>query len=51
MAHPGKNLAGPQVRLFGDAAARLDALIKRHVVAGDRYPAAVQAQIDTEEFA
>lgn len=31
--------------------AELDALINRHTVAGPRYPAAMQATMDTEEFA
>ena len=35
----------------GALIAQLDALINRHTVSGPRYPAAMQATMDTEEFA
>jgi hypothetical protein len=34
-----------------EVAARLDALINRRSIVGDRYNAATQAEIDTENFA
>ena len=48
--HLEDNLAAARVTLTEDLAARLDALINRHTIAGDRYNAATQAEIDTENF-
>jgi aryl-alcohol dehydrogenase-like predicted oxidoreductase len=49
--HLAENAGGARVSLTADAAVRLDELINQHTVQGARYPAAVQAEIDTEEFA
>ena len=44
-------LEAPTGDLDADLAARLDRLINGHTIAGARYNAATQAEIDTEEFA
>jgi aryl-alcohol dehydrogenase-like predicted oxidoreductase len=49
--HLEENVAAGSVRLDADLAARLDRLINGHTIAGARYNAATQAEIDTEEFA
>jgi hypothetical protein len=49
--HLVENLAAAEVSLAPAIVAKLDALINRHTVAGPRYSAATQAEIDTEEFA
>ena len=49
-AHLEENLGADRVQLSGDLARRLEALINRRTVVGDRYNAATQAEIDTEEF-
>ena len=46
--HLAENAAAPDVRLSTETLARLDALINPNTVSGLRYPAAVQAEIDTE---
>lgn len=48
IAHLEENLVRPAVR--ATVLERADALINRTTIAGARYPAAVQAEIDTEEF-
>lgn len=48
--HLEENVAAAAVRLDADTVARLDALINQRTVAGARYNAATQAEIDTEEF-
>jgi aryl-alcohol dehydrogenase-like predicted oxidoreductase len=50
-AHLEENLGADRVRLSADLLARLDALINHRTIAGDRYNAATQAEIDTENFA
>ncbi len=50
LAHLADNVAAAEVTLADDQAARLDALINQQTVSGPRYPAATQAEIDTEEF-
>jgi aryl-alcohol dehydrogenase-like predicted oxidoreductase len=50
LAHLQENLGADAVTLDGGVLQRLDALINRHSVAGARYSAATQAEIDTEEF-
>lgn len=50
-AHLAQNIARADWRPTPDIVARLDALINRHTVSGPRYPAAMQATMDTEEFA
>jgi aryl-alcohol dehydrogenase-like predicted oxidoreductase len=49
--HLAENLARADWEMPPALAAELDAIINRHTVAGPRYGAAMQATIDTEEFA
>lgn len=49
--HMEENFAAKDVTLSSDVVARLDALINERTVHGARYPANVQPEIDTEEFA
>jgi aryl-alcohol dehydrogenase-like predicted oxidoreductase len=51
IAHLEEDLGAADVQPDGGVLQRLDALINRHTVAGARYNAATQAEIDTEEFA
>ena len=51
VAHLEENLGAVEVKLAADVLQRLDALINRHTVAGERYSAATQTEVDTEEFA
>jgi aryl-alcohol dehydrogenase-like predicted oxidoreductase len=51
IAHLEDNVGAGAVTLTPDLARRLDALINQRTVAGDRYNAATQAEIDTENFA
>jgi len=51
IAHLEDNVGAGAVTLSSDIARRLDALINQRTVAGDRYNAATQAEIDTENFA
>ncbi len=48
--HLTENAGAAAVALDADTVARLDRLINQRTVQGARYPAAVQAEIDTEEF-
>ncbi|MCC6656991.1 MAG: aldo/keto reductase [Rhodocyclaceae bacterium] len=48
--HLDENAGGAPVRLDGSLVARLDALINQRSVAGPRYNAATQKEIDTETF-
>jgi len=50
IAHLEDDLAASEVALSADIAARLDALINERSISGDRYNAATQAEIDTENF-
>ena len=50
LAHLEENLGAADVVLGRAIVARLDALINQRTVAGARYSAATQAEIDTEEF-
>jgi aryl-alcohol dehydrogenase-like predicted oxidoreductase len=50
IAHLEENAGGAGVALDAGTVARLDGMINQHTVRGPRYPAAVQAEIDTEEF-
>lgn len=45
-----ENFGAVDIVLDADTVAKLDALINQDTVAGPRYPAGVQAEIDTEEF-
>ena len=51
IAHLEENIARAEWRPDAALVAAVDALINEHTVAGPRYPAAMQATIDTEEFA
>jgi aryl-alcohol dehydrogenase-like predicted oxidoreductase len=48
--HLTENAGAAAIAVDADTIARLDRLINQHRVQGTRYPAAVQAEIDTEEF-
>lgn len=50
VAHLEDNLAAVDLLLSTDLLERLDTLINPSTVSGCRYPAATQAEIDTEEF-
>ena len=50
-AHLAQNIARADWQAPADVLARCDALVGRHNVSGPRYPAAMQATMDTEEFA
>ena len=49
--HLMDDLGAAQVQLSADVLARLDALINRHTVAGDRYSDQANREVDTEVFA
>jgi hypothetical protein len=51
IAHLQENMAAGDISLSADIIDRLEALINQRTVSGPRYPAATQAEIDTEEFA
>lgn len=48
--HLGENWGALQVQLAPETVERVDALVNQETVSGPRYPAATQAEIDTEEF-
>jgi aryl-alcohol dehydrogenase-like predicted oxidoreductase len=50
VAHLAENLGAADVSLSPDLMSRLDALINDRTVAGARYTAATQREIDTEQF-
>lgn len=50
LAHLEENLGAADVQLDATVLQRLDALINRHTVAGTRYNAATQTEVDTEEY-
>ena len=50
LVHLAENFAAAQVKLSPETIAEIDALLAPGAVAGHRYPAAAQADIDTEEF-
>ena len=51
VSHLEENFAAGRVQLTAEIAARVDALINRHSILGDRYNAATQSEVDTENFA
>jgi aryl-alcohol dehydrogenase-like predicted oxidoreductase len=51
LAHLADNVAAADIRLDAAQIARLDTLLNERTVSGPRYPAATQAEIDTEQFA
>jgi aryl-alcohol dehydrogenase-like predicted oxidoreductase len=51
VAHMEENFAARDIVLPPEVMTRLDALINRDTVSGPRYAPAMQASIDTEEFA
>jgi aryl-alcohol dehydrogenase-like predicted oxidoreductase len=48
--HLEENLGAATIELQPDLLSRLDALINQRTVAGERYNAAIQAEVDTENF-
>ncbi|WP_119155482.1 aldo/keto reductase [Caldimonas tepidiphila] len=50
IAHLEENFAAASLRIDAALLERAGALLNRHTVAGPRYPAATQQEIDTEEF-
>ncbi len=50
IAHLEEDIGAASVRLSARLTEKLDALINEKAVSGPRYPAATQAEIDTEEF-
>ncbi len=48
--HLQENLAAADVELTAELSAQLDALINQRTIAGARYNAAIQAEIDTENY-
>ena len=50
IAHLRDNAGAADVELDAATMARLDMLINRHTIVGNRYDAAAQAGVDTEEF-
>ncbi len=50
LAYAQENFGAIDIRLSADQVARLDALINHNTVAGTRYNAATQPEIDTEQF-
>jgi aryl-alcohol dehydrogenase-like predicted oxidoreductase len=50
VVHLVENVGASTVAMSDDIATELDALINPETVSGPRYPAATQAEIDTEEF-
>jgi aryl-alcohol dehydrogenase-like predicted oxidoreductase len=50
VAHLEEDLAADAVSLSPSVLQRLDALINRHSVVGERYNPATQAEVDTEEY-
>lgn len=51
LAYAQENFGAINVKLTSEQVARLDALINTNTVAGPRYNAVVQTEIDTEQFA
>jgi len=50
VSHLGENLAASEVKLSDETLKKADVLINQYTIKGTRYPAAAQADIDTEEF-
>ncbi len=50
VAHLKENLAAGGIALNAKTLARVEKLINQNTVSGARYPAATQAEVDTEEF-
>jgi aryl-alcohol dehydrogenase-like predicted oxidoreductase len=50
LAHQEENFGALDVNLDADILQALDSLINQHTVAGERYPDAAMAEIDTENF-
>jgi aryl-alcohol dehydrogenase-like predicted oxidoreductase len=51
VAHLDENTGAIAIHLDGDLLQRLDRLFEAGRIVGERYPPAVQKEIDTEEFA
>jgi len=50
VAHLEEDVGALDVRLSAELLDQVEALVNRNSVSGPRYPAATQAEIDTEEF-
>ena len=50
IAHLQENIAAADVSLDEEILKSLDELINQNTVSGERYPEAVMAEIDTENF-
>lgn len=50
IVHAEENFAAKDVQIAGEMLERAAAIVNRHTVTGDRYAAATQAEIDTEQF-
>ncbi len=50
LAHLEENVAASTVTLSPEIIARVEQLINQNTISGPRYPASVQAEIDTEQF-
>lgn len=51
IAHLEEDFAARSIRLEADIVERVDTLVNQRTVAGPRYPAGTQKEIDTEEYA
>ena len=51
IAHLEENMIATEVNLSSETISKVETLINQNTVSGPRYPAGVQAEIDTEEFA
>ncbi len=50
LAHLEENVAASTIKLSPKTIARVERLINQNTISGPRYPASVQAEIDTEQF-
>ena len=50
-SHLADNTAADAVKLSGETLTRVDSLVNRNTIVGERYNEATQAEIDTEQFA
>lgn len=49
--HMAENAAAADISLSADTMARIENLVNQHTVSGSRYPPAMQATVDTEDWA
>ena len=50
LSHLSENMAASQIHLNADQLTLLDKIFEPNKISGPRYPAATQAETDTEEF-